>query len=150
MGYLTQSPAQAGSSQSSWHRIMFGQFLNIPSEGDSTFPLDNLSQCSSLPTEGVVPHVQVYLPVGHFLFIASFYYLVPPGRAWPHPPDTLLLDTYIYLCLYTLKSHFIWGHKDPQFVLPLNQLAKTLRALSAPEKNPGLLNGCLSRIPVTT
>lgn len=38
-------PAQAGSSQSTWHRVVSRQFWNISSEGDSTLSLGNLCQC---------------------------------------------------------------------------------------------------------
>lgn len=84
------------------HRIIFGQLLNI-SEGDSgqSVPLlitahrRSCSSCSGGPS-----CASVYV---HCLI----YYLVPPGRAWLHPPDTL---THIYLCIYVFTYIYAYIH----------------------------------------
>lgn len=71
VGLVCHLPAQAGISQSTWHRILSRQLWSVLSEGDSTA---SLSQC----TGDVFSHIQVEFSAHQFLPFATC------PSAWQH------------------------------------------------------------------
>lgn len=76
-------PAQARSSQSTWHRIASRWFLNISREGESITSVGNLFQCTATWTVKVNSGGTSCTTVSvHCLLL---FCSAPPRNAWCHP-----------------------------------------------------------------
>lgn len=101
-------PAQAGSSQSTQHRIVWWWFLNISSEGDSTISLVNLFQ--SLVSRTVKEYFLIISWCISFCLLSVLLLLDTTMKTWHHPRHPPFLSHFFFFKYFNSNEHIYLAH----------------------------------------